>query len=65
MKNTELRLLTSDQLKDKLRDLYREAMNLRFQKAQGALENPSRLRYVRRSVAKVQTFLREQLLKQQ
>ena len=40
MKNTELRLLTSDQLKDKLRDLYREALNLRFQKAQGALENP-------------------------
>ncbi|MBU3654905.1 MAG: 50S ribosomal protein L29 [Holosporaceae bacterium] len=65
MKNTELRLLTSDQLKDKLRDLYREALNLRFQKAQGALENPSRLRYVRRSVAKVQTFLKEQQLKKQ
>lgn len=65
MKNTELRLLTSDQLKDKLRDLYREALNLRFQKAQGSLENPSRLRYVRRSVAKVQTFLKEQQLKKQ
>ncbi|MBM3602164.1 MAG: 50S ribosomal protein L29 [Alphaproteobacteria bacterium] len=63
MKNTELRLLTMDQLKDKLRELYREALNLRFQKAQGALENPSRLRYLRRSVAKVQTFLREQQLK--
>jgi large subunit ribosomal protein L29 len=65
MKNTELRLLTSDQLKDKLRDLYREALNLRFQKAQGALENPSRLRYVRRSVAKVQTFLKDEQLKKQ
>jgi|LakMenEpi03Aug12_release.lakeMendotaPanAssembly.Ray.scaffolds.fasta_scaffold1400850_2 large subunit ribosomal protein L29 len=65
MKNTELRLLTPDQLTDRIRDLYKEALNLRFQKAQGQLENPARLRYVRRSVAKVQTILREKQLNKQ
>jgi large subunit ribosomal protein L29 len=65
MKNTELRLLTPDQLTDRIGDLYKEALNLRFQKAQGQLENPARLRYVRRSVAKVQTILREKQLNKQ
>jgi large subunit ribosomal protein L29 len=65
MKNTELRLLTPDQLTDRIGDLYKEALNLRFQKAQGQLENPARLRSVRRSVAKVQTILREKQLNKQ
>ncbi|MEM6306044.1 MAG: 50S ribosomal protein L29 [Pseudomonadota bacterium] len=55
----ELRDKTPDQLRDELVTLKKEAFNLRFQQATGQLENPARLRSVKRDVARVKTVLNE------
>ncbi|RMD90908.1 MAG: 50S ribosomal protein L29 [Alphaproteobacteria bacterium] len=55
----ELRDKTPDQLRDQLRELKKEAFNLRFQQATGALENTARMRVVRRDIARVMTVLNE------
>jgi len=62
MKVTEMREKTRDQLEEKLLELKKEAFNLRFQKASGQLENTARVRFVRRSIAKVSTILSEKLV---
>lgn len=49
--------LSSDELTLRLRDLKQEALNLRLQKATGQLENPARIRQVRRETAKVMTAI--------
>lgn len=59
MNAQELRDKTPDQLRDELVTLKKEAFNLRFQQATGQLENPARLRSVRRDVARVNTILNE------
>lgn len=59
MNAQELRDKTPDQLRDELANLKKEAFNLRFQQATGQLENPSRLRTVRRDAARVKTVLNE------
>ncbi len=59
MKARELRDKTSDQLRDRLVELRKEAFNLRFQKASGQLENSARMRVVRRDAARVLTILNE------
>lgn len=59
MKLTEMRDLTPDQLQDELIKLKREQFNLRFQKATGQLENTSRVRQVRRDIARILTIARE------
>ncbi len=46
-------------LKDDLASLKKEQFNLRFQQATGQLEKSSRIRRVRRAIARVQTVLRE------
>ena len=46
-------------LKDELASLKKEQFNLRFQQATGQLEKSSRIREVRRAIARVQTVLRE------
>ncbi|KIN73864.1 50S ribosomal protein L29 [Sulfitobacter guttiformis] len=53
----ELHDKTPDQLRDELVNLKKEAFNLRFQQATGQLENASRLRTVKRDVARVKTVL--------
>ena len=53
----ELRMKTEDQLKGDLANLKKEAFNLRFQQANGQLENTARVRSVRREIARVMTFL--------
>jgi large subunit ribosomal protein L29 len=57
MNAQELRDKTPDQLRDQLVQLKKEAFNLRFQAAAGSLENPARIRQVRRDVARVRTIL--------
>ena len=57
MKIDELKNKTLDQLKSILIDLKKEAFNLRFQKANGQLENTSRVKVVKRSVARVLTLI--------
>ncbi|MGJ8546398.1 MAG: 50S ribosomal protein L29 [Sulfitobacter sp.] len=59
MNANELRDKTPDQLRDDLVNLKKEAFNLRFQQATGQLENPSRLRSVKRDVARVKTVLNQ------
>ena len=57
MKIEELKNKTLDQLKSILIDLKKESFNLRFQKANGQLENTSRVKVVKRSVARVLTLI--------
>ena len=57
----EFRSKSDDELQDQLRDLKKEAFNLRFQKASGQLENTARQRQVRRDIARVRTVLGERL----
>ena len=59
MKTGELRDLSVEELKDKVEELRGELFNLKFQLATGQIENPIRLRLVRRDIARVLTFLRE------
>ncbi len=59
MKLSDIRDLTPDQLRDELIKLKREQFNLRFQKATGQLTNTSRVRDVRRTIAKIHTIERE------
>lgn len=61
MKISEFRANSDDELQDKVRDLKKEAFNLRFQKASGQLENTARERQVRRDIARVKTVLIERL----
>ena len=55
-KATDLRAKTEDQLGDDLVNLKREAFNLRFQAATSQLEKPSRVREVRRDIARNKTL---------
>ncbi len=59
VKAQDLRAKTPDELKSQLIALKKEAYNLRFQGATGQLENPSRMRVVRREMARVKTILAE------
>ncbi|MEI9900450.1 MAG: 50S ribosomal protein L29 [Hyphomicrobium sp.] len=51
--------LTLDQLDDQLHKLKKEQFNLRFQRASGQLENTSRVRTVRRDIARLLTVARQ------
>jgi large subunit ribosomal protein L29 len=55
-KPEDLRAMTLDQLDDELLRLKKEQFNLRFQRATGQLENSSRVRVVRRDIARVKTL---------
>jgi large subunit ribosomal protein L29 len=57
MKAEELRGKTPDELRTQLLALKKEAFNLRFQRASGQLENTSRVRQVRRDIARIKTIL--------
>ncbi len=57
----EFRTKSDDELRDQIRDLKKEAFNLRFQKASGQLENTARQRQVRRDIARAKTVLGERL----
>ncbi len=61
MKVVEYRSKSDDELQEEVRDLMKEAFNLRFQKASGQLENTARQRQVRRDVARVKTVINERL----
>jgi large subunit ribosomal protein L29 len=52
----DIKLLTDDQLSDELLKLKKEQFNLRFQRATGQLENTSRVRVVRRDIARIKTI---------
>jgi large subunit ribosomal protein L29 len=57
MKFKELQEMSTDELLTKKRDLRQETLHLRLQQQSGQLEQPSRLRLLRRDVARVETVL--------
>jgi len=65
MKSKEIIDLTTDELLRKVSDLKEELFNLRFQVVTGQLDNPMRIREVRRNIARAKTVLRERELQQQ
>jgi len=60
VKTSELRNLQSGEIETKLADAREELMKLRFQAVTGQLTDTSRLRILRREIARMQTVLREQ-----
>ena len=58
-KKDDLSVKTDDQLATQLGDLKREQFNLRFQSATNQLEKPSRVREVRRTIARIKTLQTE------
>ncbi|HDT11733.1 MAG TPA: 50S ribosomal protein L29 [bacterium] len=63
MKIIELRDKTTKELKEQLLSLKEEQFNLRMQKSMGQLENTSRLREVRKNIARVKTLITEKKIK--
>ena len=59
MKAASLRDLTLDELKQKEQDMRRELFNLRFRLATGEVENPMRIRTVRKDIARILTVMKE------
>jgi large subunit ribosomal protein L29 len=57
MKMKEITELSSDELLTKRRDLRQERLHLRLQQQSGQLEQPSRLRLLRRDIARIETEL--------
>jgi len=58
MKISEIKDLTADQLSDELTKLKKEQLNLRFQQASGQLENSSRIKQIRQTIARIKTVQR-------
>ena len=58
----EIRVSAEAELQAKLRDLRQEQFNLRLQQQAARLERPTRLREVRRNIARIETLLRERQL---
>jgi large subunit ribosomal protein L29 len=56
MKSADVRAMTLDQLDDEVLKLKKEQFNLRFQRATGQLENTSRVRVIRRDIARMKTI---------
>ncbi|NLK07781.1 MAG: 50S ribosomal protein L29 [Firmicutes bacterium] len=62
MKAEEIRAMTTEELEKTLDDLKEELFNLRFQMVTAQLDNPMRVRSVRRDIARVKTIIREREL---
>lgn len=62
MKASEIKELTEAELRQKLSDARQELFNLRLQQSSGRLEKPSRLRALKRDMARIQTVIRQQAL---
>ena len=65
MKVDVLRDLSTAELEKKVVDLKEELFNLRFQMATGQLENPMKIKEIRKDIAKAKTILREREIKEQ
>ncbi|MBQ5677381.1 MAG: 50S ribosomal protein L29 [Clostridia bacterium] len=63
MKISQLRDLSVEELTAKLKDLKAELFNLRFQQATNQLDNPMRIVEVKKTIARVNTLLKEEELK--
>jgi large subunit ribosomal protein L29 len=59
MKVQETRELTEKERMERISDLSQEYFNLRFQLATGKIENPGRLKFIRRDIARLKTIVKE------
>jgi large subunit ribosomal protein L29 len=59
LRPSELREMTIEELREKEKELRKELFNLRFQKATGEIQNPMRIRAVRKDIARVLTIITE------
>ena len=64
MKVNEIRNLTTDEIVKKIEETKEELFNLRFQQATGNLEKPSRIKELRKFIARLKTVLHERELKE-
>jgi len=62
LKNNELRNLSTEELNKKISEYKEELFNLRFSQATGNLEKPSRIKELRKLVARMKTIIREREL---
>jgi large subunit ribosomal protein L29 len=63
MKAADVKVMSVDQIDDEVLKLKKEQFNLRFQRATGQLENTSRVRHVRRDIARLKTVARQKKAK--
>ena len=63
MKANEIREMTAVELNAKLDDLKKELFNLRFQLSINQLDNPMRIKAVKKDIARIKTIIREQEMK--
>jgi large subunit ribosomal protein L29 len=59
MKPSEIRQLSDEEIKQRIKELEEELFNLRFQKALGQLEKTHRFKMIRKDIARMKTILRE------
>ncbi len=62
MKTEEIRNMQAEQIRSKLSDAREELLKLRFQQVTGQLTDTSRLRILRRDIARMETILRQSLV---
>ena len=62
MKTKDIREMSTEELNKKIEEYKEELFNLRFSQATGNLEKPSRIREIRKLVAKMKTIIREREL---
>ena len=60
MKASEVRDMTTQELENKLVDLKKELFALRFQLSVNQLDNPARIKAVKKDIARIKTIMREQ-----
>ena len=65
MKVNDIRNMSVEEMNQKISGLKEELFNLRFQLATGQLENPMRIREVKKTIARIKTIQREEELKAQ
>lgn len=65
MKPSEIRQLSDEEIKQRIKELEEELFNLRFQKAFGQLEKPHRFKMIRKDIARMKTILRERELQRE
>ena len=59
MKNKEIKKFSTDELKNKINSLKKDLFNLRFRKINGQLTNPSKFKEIKKSIARVSTFIKK------
>ena len=62
MKPIEIRKLSTEEINKKIKESKEELFNLRMKQATGSLENPTRIRELRKTVARLKTILKEREL---